>query len=294
MKWELLPDLVQRFITYLQTERHFSDYTGRSYGADLVYYFSFLGTGKPESTDTSELAMKAESTHISLFIDDLKKQYMPATICRKVAALRSFYTWMMKKNIINKNPMWTIHVDPQSRQKVRTLSTEEVTLLLAMPDTSDFLGIRDLAILHIFCATGIKSDELIKLNRDNVELIDDSPCIVIGGKHARTLSLDAEAWDALRIYLLNLEAKYPQKHDIEPLFVNKHGTRISSRSLRRKLDKYLIMADIDPLICPMMLRHTYAHKLIGNGVDIRDIAKRLGHRSHQTTQTIYAEYLKSA
>ncbi len=284
-----VPQLVQRFITHLQAERSFSDHTARSYGSDLVRYFGFLE--KLGTSNSTVLAMEADRTTIAIFIAELKRQhYKGSSIARKIAALRSFYKWMTDQHIIGDNPATRIRSRKFPLQTVKIVTAEQLLALLSMPDTSTFLGARDLAIIQTICSTGIKTDELVRLNQDNVDVNSDSPCIGIGGTKRRTLDLDSASLVALRKYLELRTAIKSQ--DPVPFFINKHGTRISGRSIRRKIDKYLEMADIDPAITPRILRHTYAQHLIGNGTDVEEVGRLLGNRSTQTVILTYAGFSK--
>jgi integrase/recombinase XerC len=274
--------ILQRFINHLQEERHFSDYTATSYGTDLVQYYGFLA-----QIETEEI--NADSATITIFIYKLQRNnYKPTSLARKIATLRSFYKWMTNQRIISQNPMLRVPSIKAMKNEVRTIDRDQLMTLLAMPDTKNVLGMRDLAIIQLICSTGVKCDELVHLSRQDIDITSDTPRLFIRSKRSRTQDLDTASVIALRRYL---EASPQPNSDTPiPLFINKHGNGLSGRSVRRKIDKYLEMAGIDMSINPSTLRHTYARYLISKGEKLEDVAAKLGHVGTTTIKTTYSNY----
>lgn len=218
--------------------------------------------------------------------------YSPATTARKIATLRSFYKWLQKRGGIATNPMLLIRTPKQTKRLPKAITVEQIDKLLGMPDNRDTLGARDRAILETLYSTGVRVSELVDLNRNDLEMNDQALRIRGKGKKERIVPLGTHALAAIRHYLTLLEpdARFARLRERSinevnlPLFVNKNGGRLSSRSVRRKLDKYLTSAGLDPSISPHTLRHSFATHLLDNGADLRSVQELLGHQSLSTTQ----------
>jgi len=314
--------IVEAFLAYLIDERHFSPYTSRCYGVDLRQYIDFLVddfnitanrqqevdalqrrrqspashsapdgpvVGKVGPVTVSNTMFDADVNLIRAFLNRLSEhQYSPATMARKIATLRSFYRWMDKTGLVASNPMLLIRTPRQNKRLPKAIGVEQVEKLLSAPDDKDLLGARDRAILETLYSTGIRVSELVGINRGDID--ESSEALIVRGKgrKERIVPLGSHALAALRHYTMMLDA--PQQraglrpdHDA-PLFINKHGTRLSTRSVRRKVSKYLVTAGLDPDISPHTLRHSFATHLLDNGADLRSVQELLGHQSLSTTQ----------
>lgn len=293
--------LIDQFVNYLRFERHFSPYTARCYGADLRQYFEHLtgnngsqqvgGNGQEVAID--EKAKEADAMTIRGFLTHLDEfGYSPATTARKIATLRSFYKWMLKNNMVQSNPMLLIRTPKQTKRLPKAIGVEQIEKLLSAPDNKETLGARDRAILETLYSTGVRVSELVDLNRNDLDYSGQTMQVRGKGKKERIVPLGSHAMAAIRHYLTLLEPdprfnKLRQQSMADPsvpLFVNKNGGRLSSRSVRRKLDKYLKAAGLDPSISPHTLRHSFATHLLDNGADLRSVQELLGHQSLSTTQ----------
>ena len=222
--------------------------------------------------------------------------YSAATMARKIATLRSFHKWMEKRGIVASNPMTLIRTPKQARRLPKAISVDEVERLLSAPDDRDLLGARDRAILETLYSTGIRVSEVVAINRG--DLRETEECIIIKGKgrRERVVPLGLPALRALRHYLDMLDSEMRaagiRTEDAAPLFVNKHGSRLSSRSVRRKVAKYLTKVGLDPDISPHTIRHSFATHLLSNGADLRQVQELLGHQSLSSTQ-VYTHLAQS-
>ncbi len=297
--------LVEQFAHYLKFERHFSPYTSRCYEADLRQYVEYLTQqiaedDAPTNGDEAALAQKidarmaaADAMQIRAFLAYLDGfGYSAATTARKIATLRSFYKWQLKRGTIENNPMVLIRTPKQAKRLPKAITVEQVDKLLSMPDNRDTLGARDRAILETLYSTGVRVSELVDLDRSDLDMEEQTLRVRGKGKKERIVPLGTHALAAIRHYLTLLEPD-PQFKGLRsramidpsvPLFINKNGGRLSSRSVRRKLDKYLKAADLDSTISPHTLRHSFATHLLDNGADLRSVQELLGHQSLSTTQ----------
>jgi integrase/recombinase XerC len=294
--------IVQGFVDYLRHERHFSPYTARCYGADLRQYIEYLAGGPATGNDDhGDMDMEAigiklcaaDAMTIRAFLSHLDTfGYSPATTARKIATLRSFYKWMVKRGHAESNPMLLIRTPKQTKRLPKAITVEHVEKLLSAPDNRETLGARDRAILETLYSTGVRVSELVDLNRNDLSVSDSTLHVRGKGKKERIVPLGSHAMAAIRHYMTLLEpdsrfVNVRQQSMVDPsvpLFINKNGGRLSSRSVRRKLDKYLVQAGLDPTISPHTLRHSFATHLLDNGADLRSVQELLGHQSLSTTQ----------
>ena len=215
-----------------------------------------------------------------------EKQYSRATIARKLATLRSFYKFLVKRNHVSTNPVTAVRTPKQDKKLPRFLEYEEVKRLLETPPMNTWLGARDRAIMETLYSTGIRVSELVALNMEDVDFLGEVVHVRGKGKKERIAPIGASALQTIQHYMefRNKRAQNNNNFDSKVLFVNKHGRRLSTRSVRRKMDKYLKMAGLDPAISPHTLRHSFATHMLNNGADLRSVQELLGHQSLSTTQ----------
>jgi integrase/recombinase XerC len=304
--------IIHKFLDYLKFERRFSEHTAKCYGADLTQFSEFLeGADESDSSDSELLTEShhhtgqstAVATQVDLKIDQLllsvrtdsvrsylgllnEKQYSKATIARKLATLRSFYKFLVKRNHISSNPVVSIRTPKQEKKLPRFLEYEEVKKLLNTPPVNTWLGARDRAILETLYSTGIRVSELVALNMDDIDFLGEVVHVRGKGKKERIAPIGSSALQVIQHYMeyRNKRAQSNGNFDSKVLFVNKHGRRLSTRSVRRKMDKYLKMSGLDPDISPHTLRHSFATHMLNNGADLRSVQELLGHQSLSTTQ----------
>ena len=314
--------IVESFLSYLTDERHFSPYTARCYGADLRQFVQWLTDEletppseqkerelfaqleRPDTTNgqvagrilpRNTLTGRITSADVDLlrgYLAFLNEQaYSPATMARKIATLRSFYKWALKRAFVPTNPMTLIRTPRQGKRLPRAITVDQVERLLSAPSDSEVLGARDRAMLETLYSTGIRVSELVDLNVEDLDLQGEALRVRGKGKKERLVPLGSHALAAIARFRQVLLADeqfataWANGKTDRPLFVNKHGSRLSSRSVRRKLDKYLRQVGLDPSISPHTLRHSFATHLLDNGADLRSVQELLGHQSLSTTQT---------
>ncbi len=317
--------LVTDFLNYLRFERHFSPHTGKCYAADLFQFGQYLlggpeaaarvslpSRGTPQSAfaaarpgmsggtavavapaqTTQEVAvlrdklLKSDSNQIRSFLTFLhEREYSKATAARKLATLRSFYKFLMRKSMITTNPVAAIRTPKQEKRLPKFLDIEQVRKLLSTPDDTTLLGARDRAMLETLYSTGVRVSELVALNVEDVDTPGECLRIRGKGRKERLTPIGPTALRSIRKYLdMRMTDPRSTTFDKAALYVNKHGQRLSTRSVRRKLDKYLLVCGLDPSISPHTLRHTFATHMLNNGADLRSVQELLGHQSISTTQ----------
>jgi integrase/recombinase XerC len=297
-----LPDkaftpLVRQFLEYLRHEKHFSDYTVKSYGADLIQFGQFLaGEIGPAAHDPNRVALspeqvderkaKCEPLTVRDFLNYLYGQnYTKSTTARKLATLRSFYKFLIRRGVVSVNPLSTIRTPKQEKRLPKCLDLEQVQKLLDAPGDGDLLSARDKAMLEVLYSSGIRVSELVELETQDLDLQEGILRVRGKGRKDRLTPIGSQAIQALQRYfeLRAIDNKSQGQHS-QRVFLNKHGEPLSTRSVRRKLDKYLVEAGLDPGISPHTLRHSFATHLLNNGADLRSVQELLGHQSLSTTQ----------
>ena len=304
--------LIQEFLNYLKFEKRFSGHTAKCYGADLSQFSEYLiDTSEDSSPQAEPISLPqqqdgpatAVATQTKPKVDQLfllvdvnvvraylalmnEKQYSKATIARKLATLRSFYKFLVRRNKLGSNPVTVVRTPKQEKKLPRFLEYEDVKKLLETPPLNNWLGVRDRAILETLYSTGIRVSELVALNLDDVDFLGEVVHVRGKGKKERIAPIGTSALQVIQHYMefRNKRAQSNSNFDSKVLFVNKHGRRLSTRSVRRKMDKYLKMAGLDPSISPHTLRHSFATHMLNNGADLRSVQELLGHQSLSTTQ----------
>ena len=303
---------IQHFLDYLRFEKHFSEHTVRCYSIDLIQFGEFLTSasetnhidnkaffssdhhgGSATAVATSvqqkvdELLLSAETDSIKAYLAFLKdKQYSKSTIARKVATLRSFYKFHVKRNQLTSNPVAAVRTPKQDKKLPRFLDCEEVKKLLDTPSLDTWLGSRDRAIMEMLYSTGVRVSELVALNMDDIDFMGEVVHVRGKGKKKRITPIGSSALQIIQHYMeyRNKRAQNNINFDSKVLFVNKFGKRLSTRSVRRKMDKYVRMAGLDSALSPHNLRHSFATRMLNNGADIKSVQKLLGHQSLSSTK----------
>ncbi|MFQ5428875.1 MAG: site-specific tyrosine recombinase/integron integrase [Phycisphaerae bacterium] len=230
--------------------------------------------------------LEADANRIRAFLSFLsEREYSKATSARKLATLRSFYKFCLRRGYIQTNPVVTIRTPKQEKRLPKFLDIEQIQKLLRTPDESTLLGARDRAMLETLYSTGVRVSELVALDVSDLDVESHQLRVRGKGRKERLSPIGPTAIAAIRRYI-EMRSADPRSaaFDRNAMFVNKHGQRLSTRSVRRKLDKYLAAAGLDPSISPHTLRHTFATHMLNNGADLRSVQELLGHQSLSTTQ----------
>ncbi len=265
---------IEKFANYLEIEKNYSEHTLRGYRADLEELSGFL-----EDKDPKQIS------HIDLrrFMAALKERgCAKRTVVRKLGAIRSFFKFLFREKYITINPASSVFTPKLDKRLPEFLDAEKMTKFITAPDESSVLGLRDRAILEVLYSGGIRVSELVGLSREDVDMIAGVVKVRGKGKKERLALLGREAQRSLRRYQQELE---PDKvFDDKAVFLNKNGTRLTDRSVRRIVDKYIKKCSIEQKISPHSIRHSFATHLLNNGADLRSVQELLGHKNLSTTQ----------
>ena len=277
---------VEKFIRYLEIERNASKYTLINYSVDLKSLSEFL---KEEPID------KVDYISLRRYLAHVKGQNLSkVSIARKIASIRSFFKFLFREGIIKSNPASSLSTPKRDKHLPKFLDEKEIVILLESPDRESEAGLRDRSILETLYSTGIRVSELVGLNMDHIDHIGGVIKVFGKGKKERIVPIGERALQAIRDYL---KARRPVAKDSKALFFNKNGGRLTDRSIRRIVNKYITKASIQQKISPHTLRHSFATHMLDHGADLRSVQELLGHANLSSTQIythITTERLKSA
>lgn len=273
---------IARFLQYLAVERNASDLTIKSYREDLGQLVHYLSEShgaapRPSAITTADLRGYVSGMH--------EAGYAKTTVSRRLASLRSFFRFGQREGWAETNPAKPLRNPRKPRSLPHFLSTEELGRLLESPPASDSQGLRDRAILETLYSAGLRVSELVALNDDDVDHAASVLRVRGKGKRERLAPIGSFAMKALKRYLaVRRLAPMPAKNAVRPLFVNRFGRRLTTRSVGRMLEKHLRITGLDRRTTPHTLRHSFATHLLDRGADIRSVQELLGHKSLVTTQ----------
>ena len=278
--------LIEQFLEHLRYERNVSAHTLRNYASDLEQFGQFLApdkkTAPPDVTAIDHLTIREWMS--SLHTDQKKK----SSIARKLAALRTFFQFLVREQILELNPAKLVSTPKLEKKLPKHLSIEEAIRFIETPDPETELGKRDRAMLELMYATGVRVAELTTLNLADVDFSNQLVRVTGKRRKQRIVPFGDPAGDAIRSYL-GVRDKFLfnapiSKRDDEALFLNYQGTRITTRSVGRMVEKYIRICAGMHNISPHALRHSFATHLLDSGADLRDIQELLGHARLSTTQ----------
>ncbi len=211
--------------------------------------------------------------------------YARTSISRKLASLRSFYRFAQRREITDTNPAKPLRNPRGQRKLPHFLTSDEILKLLNAPSKRDTQGMRDLAILETMYSAGLRVSEVVGLNCGDLDLEEGVARVRGKGRKERMSPVGRYAAQALNDYLPKriLAANEPKGREA-PVFVNRFGNRLTTRSVARMLEKYLKLTGLDLRTTPHTLRHSFATHLLDRGADIRSVQELLGHKSLVTTQ----------
>jgi integrase/recombinase XerC len=271
------------FLTHLGLEKNSSPQTVKSYREDLTQALQFLR----DHHSVSSLNAGAWNTRtLRAFVAWLHDQkYATSTIARRMAALRTFGKFLCRQGVLVVNPAVALRSPRVGKKLPHFLTLADVDRLLSAASGVTRLGHRDRAILETLYSAGVRVSELVGLNLADVSLADGVMVVRGKGMKERLALLGDHAANALRTWLADRTALLAEAgRTSDAVFLNKSGTRLTTRSVGRLLEKHLKRAGLDPRTTPHTLRHSFATHLLDNGADIRGVQELLGHKSLTTTQ----------
>lgn len=276
---------VQNFLQYLRAEKYYSSHTTEAYANDLRQFDTFLKL----YFETEHISLEQiDATAIRHFLGYLlENDYEKKSIVRKLASVRSLFSFLVKKNLYDKNPAKNIS-NPKLEKRLPVFLTEtSAKQLMELPSKTTVSGLRDAAILELLYSSGIRRGEILKLNLSDIDFSGN--CVKVFGKGSkhRIIPFGTNAKTKMQEYISRrAELFSEQTNDVErnAMFLSNKGKRLSPRTLNYLVESYIGQVSDVAKKSPHVLRHTFATHLLNRGADLRSVKEMLGHEQLSTTQ----------
>lgn len=274
-----LEEILECFLDYLTMERGLAQNTIISYRYDLIKYINFL-----KKNNISSFNQTKKDLVNNYFVYLRKKNLEINSISRNLVAVKMLYRFLLIEGFIKEDITGLIEFPRMSKKLPHILSLREINLLLDKANFKSNLGLRDLAILELLYATGLRVSELIYLKIDDINMENCMLKCLGKGSKERIIPFGSKAYQSLRLYLDKVRQKLVKNPNEDILFLNSRGERLSRQGIFYLVKKYVRKAGIEKKVTPHTLRHTLATHLLENGADLRSVQEMLGHSDISTTQ----------
>ncbi|HIJ97007.1 MAG TPA: tyrosine recombinase XerC [Desulfuromonadales bacterium] len=267
---------IRSFAGYLEAERAVSPHTLSAYSCDLQQLLDFV----QQERGTAVSAREVDHLLLRRFLAGLSKGTKKSSIGRKLAAIRSFFRFLQRRGIIEKNPAELIATPKKEKLLPFHLDIDQVTTLVEAPQADQKYELRDRAILELLYSSGLRVSELTGLDIGELDLATGMVRVTGKGGKQRIVPVGSRALEAVQAYLESRSSDARKG----ALFLNTRGERINRRSVTRIVDLHVARIAAFKRISPHTLRHTFATHMLEGGADLRVIQELLGHASLSTTQ----------
>lgn len=263
---------INDFLEYLTVIKKHSDNTINSYKIDLIEFYEINNNLLNVSEDDVFRYLKY------LYDRDLNRN----SISRKLSSIRTFYNYLVNNDLVKINYFSDVSNPKKNKNLPHYLKDDEINKLFSIPDTSTALGQRNLLIIEMLYATGVRVSELVNIKLKDIDIYNDSIKIRGKGNKERIVFFGSFCKSALEIYLDEGRKELDKKGSIY-LFLNKFGNKLSDRMIRNILDDLILKAGVEKHVHPHMIRHTFATDMLNSGADLMTVKELLGHESINTT-----------
>ena len=264
-------------LEYLQYQRNYSLYTITNYSNDIDEFFEFLNDEKLDFKTIEYNDCRKYLVYLN------SKNDKATSVSRKLSALRSFYKYLANKEVVVSNVFALLKSPKKDKKLPRYFEYNELEELFSTPDTSTPLGQRDLLILELLYATGIRVGEAVNIKLKDIDKSKRHILILGKGNKERIVLYGEYCEDILSLYLNDGRNKLI-KEPTDYLLLNNNGKSLTERGVRYILDKVIKKTSISKKISPHMIRHSFATHLLNEGCDLVTVQKLLGHESIKATQ----------
>lgn len=271
-------ELVDRFLEHVRVERSLSGNTLDAYGGDLAGLASWAAREELHLLDVDHRSLRRYLAELD------RARYAKRTIARRLAALRSFYRFLVQRGYLSASPAIVLATPKLPRELPTVAGISLLTSLIDTPDPSTPLGLRDRAILELLYATGVRVSELAGLDLGDIDFAGGTIRVMGKGSRERIVPMHPVAARRLREYLQSARADLAKASSDSAFFLNRRGTRLTAGGIRRMLERHLHAMGVAQHITPHDLRHSFATHLLEGGADLRTVQELLGHVALSTTQ----------
>ena len=277
-----IDNAIEEFINFIRVERQYSNHSITAYAKDLSELAIYIDNEKLENN------IKAVDFYVLRgFITTLyDKELSKSSIERKISTLKSFFKFLYRRGIIADNPARMLKFPKKEKYLPNVFNVDDIFTLLDLPDKSTPMGMRDALILELLYGTGVRVSELVGLDRSMVDLQGMRILVLGKGKKERIVPLAPELISLIKDYYKVMYDIVSEGRAVESdaLIINRLGSRMTDRTIRRVVEAYLKKAGLPLDYSPHSFRHTFATHLLEGGADLRSIQELLGHESLATTQ----------
>ncbi len=285
---EQFENTLRLFIRYVQLEKNFSVHTVREYESDLNEFFVFL---QLEGVSSLE---EVEYIHARLYVTKLYDEKKARTsVSRKISSIRSFFRFANREFNLDDAPFRSLYHPKKEERLPNFFYEEELEVLFEKSQGTDLKSIRNLAILELLYATGIRVSELVSIELIQIDFSYNIIRVMGKGRKERIVPFGSYAADALLLYMNDVRPKLMKMKQHQTFFVNMRGGELTDRGVRHILKEMIEAASMHTKIYPHMLRHTFATHLLNNGADLRTVQELLGH-AHLSSTQVYTHVTKEA
>lgn len=271
-----------RFLRFLQVERNAAELTIKSYREDLTALEGYLQQAYGRMPEPAEITPLDLRGYVSALHE---AGYAKTSVARRLASLRTFFKFAQREGLADSNPAKPLRNPRKDLKLPHFLSSEDVARLLAAPPATNAMGLRDRAILETLYSAGLRVSEVVGINDGDLDWEEEIVRVRGKGRRERLSPLGSFAIKAVRRWLKERELSPKEKAGLlAPVFTNRFGRRLTTRSVARMLEKHLKTSGLDLRTTPHTLRHSFATHLLDRGADIRSVQELLGHKSLVTTQ----------
>lgn len=270
--------LVDAFLVHLSAERGLSSHTVRAYAGDLAKYAEWASRAGVDP-------LRPTHRQLRLYLGEMDRaHYSRRTIARRLAALRTFFAWLIERGTISVDPT-AVLTTPKIPSRLPSLASQDVLdALLDAPDPETARGLRDRALLELLYAAGLRVSEAAGLTLDKLDLAQRQVTVLGKGSKERVVPIYSLAVQKLRAWLNEGRPQFRNDRSGDAVFVSSRGAPLSADAVRRIFRHWEAVADAQHDLTPHALRHAFATHLLDNGADLRTVQELLGHVALSTTQ----------
>ncbi len=271
--------LLAQFLQYLRVEKRYSDHTIIAYERDITHFIGWLHREQQQVVTVSYADFRR------YLVELFQKRYAKKTFVRKISALKSFYRYLLREQLIDHNPIEHISL-PKSEQRLPNFLYEtEIDAWLGYRVKNDGLDLRNHALFELLYASGLRVGEICALELAHLDFAAQQVKVVDGkGGKTRYVPMGTYAITALQQYLEYSRPQLLRQKATQTVFLNQHGEPLSERGVRHILKSVAQAAGVATKIHPHMLRHSFATHLLSHGADLRSVQEMLGHENLSSTQ----------
>lgn len=269
--------LLDQFLNYIKIEKGLSANTIFAYSHDLIYFFEFL---KKHNISV----LQADRNALISFISEESKRLSSKSMARYLVSIRMFYRFLISDGTIEQNPTSLMSIPKLHQSLPDVLTKNEVGMLLKQPSMHTVFGKRDIAILELLYATGLRVTELTGLKINNINMEAGYIRTIGKGSKERIIPTGSKSIDSIKIYLHSARPSLLKNQRFSNLFLNGLGKPLTRQGVWKIIKKYALKAGITKTVTPHTLRHSFATHLLEGGADLRSVQIMLGHSDISTTQ----------